>query len=114
MSHETADMMVTEGVTRVDSYKIQTAEALEEAARRLRNADMSVKEEEVRNILSDVESRVNQFKTDVDASYHKVEADYHKTVEPVENIIIDHPIPAVLIAAGIGVLIGMLIFKSRD
>jgi ElaB/YqjD/DUF883 family membrane-anchored ribosome-binding protein len=114
MSNETADMMVTKGVARADSYKIQTAEALEEAARRLRNADVSVKEEDVRNILSDVESRVNQFKTEVGAGYHKVEADYHKTVEPVENIIIDHPIPAVLIAAGIGVLIGMLIFKSRD
>ncbi|PKL57993.1 MAG: hypothetical protein CVV34_04650, partial [Methanomicrobiales archaeon HGW-Methanomicrobiales-5] len=65
MSNKTADMMVTEGVTQADSYKIQTAEALEEAARRLRNADVSVKEEDVRNILSDVESRVNQFKTEV-------------------------------------------------
>ena len=30
------------------------------------------------------------------------EADYHKRVEPVEHIIIDHPIPSVLIATGIG------------
>jgi ElaB/YqjD/DUF883 family membrane-anchored ribosome-binding protein len=114
MSNENADMMVTEGVARVDSYKIQTAEALEEAARRLRSADISVKNEDVRDILSDVESRVTQFKTEVGAKYQRAEADYHKKVEPVENIIIDHPIPAVLIAAGIGVLIGMLIFKSRD
>ena len=46
--------------------------------------------------------------------YQKIEADYHKRVEPVEHIIIDHPIPSVLIAAGIGALIGMLLFKVRD
>ena len=114
MSNETTDKMVTMGVASADSYKIQTAEALEEAARKLRSADVSVKGEDVRHILSDVESRVNQLKTEVSAGYERMEADYHKKVEPVEHIIIEHPIPAVLIAAGIGVLIGMLIFKSRD
>ncbi|MEI7858111.1 MAG: hypothetical protein WCH85_11515 [Methanomicrobiales archaeon] len=114
MSTETADKMVTLGVARADSYKIQTAEALEEAARKLRNTDISVKNEDVRNILNNVETRVNQFKAEVSAGYGRVEADYHKKVEPVEHIIIEHPIPAVLIAAGFGVLIGMLIFKSRD
>lgn len=114
MSNETADKMVTAGIARADSYKIQTAEALEEAARKLRNADVSAKGDDVRNILSNVETRVNQLKTEVGEGYARVEADYHKRVEPVEHIIIDHPIPAVLIAAGIGVLIGMLIFKSRD
>jgi ElaB/YqjD/DUF883 family membrane-anchored ribosome-binding protein len=114
MSNETADKMVTMGVARADSYKIQTAEALEEAARKLRNADISAKGEDVRTILSDVEYHVNQFKSDVSAGFQNVEAEYHKKVEPVEHIIIEHPIPAVLIAAGIGVLIGMLIFKSRD
>jgi ElaB/YqjD/DUF883 family membrane-anchored ribosome-binding protein len=29
-------------------------------------------------------------------------------------MIIDHPIPSVLIAVGIGALIGMLLFKGRD
>jgi ElaB/YqjD/DUF883 family membrane-anchored ribosome-binding protein len=114
MSNETAEKVVTAGVASADSYKIQTAEALEEAARRLRNTDVSAKGEDVRNILNDVEYRVNQIKTDLSAGYERLEADYHKKVEPVEHIIIDHPIPAVLIAAGIGVLIGMLIFKSRD
>ncbi len=42
------------------------------------------------------------------------EAGYHKAVEPVEAVIIDHPIPSVLVAAGLGVLLGMFIFKSRD
>ena len=114
MSNETADKMVTVGVASADNYKIKTAEALEEAARKLRSADISVKDEDIRNLLSDVECRVNEFKTEVSAGYEKIEADYHKKVEPVEHIIIEHPIPAVLIAAGIGVLIGMLIFKNRD
>jgi ElaB/YqjD/DUF883 family membrane-anchored ribosome-binding protein len=114
MSNETADKMVTVGDASVNSYKIKTAEALEEAARKLRRADISVKDEDVRNILSDVESSVNQFRTEVSAGYERIEADYHKKVEPLERIIIEHPIPAVLIAAGIGVLIGMLILKSRD
>jgi hypothetical protein len=67
MSNETADRMVAADVARADNYKIQTAQALEEAARRLRNADISVKKEDVRNIFSDVESRVNQFKIKVGA-----------------------------------------------
>jgi ElaB/YqjD/DUF883 family membrane-anchored ribosome-binding protein len=42
-----------------------------------------------------------------------MEADYHKKAAPVERIITDHPIPSVLIAAGIGALIGMLISKAH-
>lgn len=114
MSNETKDKMLTVEVASAESFKIKTAEALEDAARKLRSADISVKDEDVRNILSDVESRVNEFKITASAGYEKLEADYHKTVEPVERIIIEHPIPAVLIAAGIGVLIGILIIKSRD
>ncbi len=114
MSNEAAERMVDTGVAGADRLKIQTAEALEDAARKLRAADVSAKGEDVKHILQNVEDRVNQFKADVGAGYHKMEADYHKRVEPVEHVIIDHPIPAVLIAAGVGVLIGMLIFKSRD
>jgi ElaB/YqjD/DUF883 family membrane-anchored ribosome-binding protein len=94
--------------------KLQTADALEEAARKLRIADVSARSEDVNQILRDVEDRVNQFKADVGHGYHNMEADYNKKVEPVEHIICDHPIPAVLIAAGIGALIGMLLFKGRD
>jgi len=114
MSDETADRMVNTGVAGVEHLKIQTAEALEEAARRLRSADVSAKGEDVKHILHDVEGRVNRFKAAVGAGYEKIDADYHKRVEPVETIIAQHPIPAVLIAAGVGVLIGMLIFKARD
>ncbi len=114
MSTETSDNTGIAGITSSDRYKIQTAEVLEEAARRLRSSDISANRDDVRHLLRDVESRVNQLKTDVNAGYEKIEADYHKKVEPVEQIIKEHPIPAVLIAAGIGVLIGMLLFKSRD
>lgn len=114
MSNETSDNLVTAGVTPADSYKIQTAEALEEAARRLRSADRSANSDDVRALLDDVEFQVRRIKTEVSNGYEKVEADYHKKIEPVERIIIDHPIPSVLIAAGVGVLIGMLLFKNRD
>jgi ElaB/YqjD/DUF883 family membrane-anchored ribosome-binding protein len=114
MASMTADQMVNAGVAGADQLKIQTAEALEDAARKLRKADVSAKGEEVKNILHDVEHRVNQLKAEVGAEYQKIEAGYHQSVEPVENIIIDHPIPSVLVALGIGALIGMLLFKGRD
>jgi ElaB/YqjD/DUF883 family membrane-anchored ribosome-binding protein len=94
--------------------KTQTAEAFEDAARKLRMADVSAQGEHVKQILQDIEDRVNQFKADIGAGYQTMEADYHKRAEPIENIIIDHPIPSVLIAAGIGGLIGMLLLKGRD
>jgi ElaB/YqjD/DUF883 family membrane-anchored ribosome-binding protein len=106
--------MVDKGIAGADKMKIQTAEALEEAARKLRNADLAEKGEDIKYILNDVEDKLNNFKEEVGARYQKIEADYHHKVEPVENIIMDHPIPSVLIAAGLGVLVGMLLFKSRD
>jgi ElaB/YqjD/DUF883 family membrane-anchored ribosome-binding protein len=114
MAYETTDRMVKTGVAGADQMKIQTAEALEEAARKLRSADLKSKGEDVKDILHNVEDSVNQLKAEMGVKYQKIEADYHKRVEPVEHIIIDHPIPSVLIAAGIGALIGMLLFKVRD
>jgi len=114
MSNETADRMVNAGVAKADQVKIKAAEALEVAARKLRDADVSASGEDVKHILHDVEDRVNQFKEEVGAGYQKIEADYHKRAEPVEHIIIDHPIPSVLIAAVIGILIGALISRGHD
>jgi ElaB/YqjD/DUF883 family membrane-anchored ribosome-binding protein len=108
------DRMVNTGVAGADHLKIQTAEALEDAARKLRDTDVASRGEDIKNILHDVEHRVNQFKAEVGAEYDMIETGYHERMEPVENIISDHPIPSVIIAAGIGVLIGMLLFKSRD
>ena len=114
MSDETTDRMVDQGVAGAEHLKLQTAEALEEAARRLRSADVSAKGEDVRQILHDIEGRIQQLKAAAGAGYGKIDADYHKMVEPVETVIAQHPIPAVLIATGVGVLIGMVIFKARD
>jgi ElaB/YqjD/DUF883 family membrane-anchored ribosome-binding protein len=97
--------MVDTSVAKADHMKVQTADALEEAARKLRDADLSLKGDEVKAILSDVEARVDQLKADVE-----------KKVEPVENFIVDHPFASVLIAAGVGFMIGSLISRmnSRD
>lgn len=94
--------------------KIQTAEALEQAARKLRTADIATHGDEVKHVLHDAEARIHQFKEEVGVKYHEMEAEYHKKVEPVETIISDHPIPAVMVALGVGFLFGMLISKSHD
>lgn len=93
--------------------KLQTADALEEAARRLRNADISLNNEDIQNILSGVHDRVDQFSQEIGARYQEMEEEYHHQVEPIENIICEHPIPAVLVAIGFGFLFGMLISR-RD
>ncbi len=108
------DQMADAGVAMADQMKIQTAEALENAARRLRDTDVASRGEEIKEILHDAEFRVSQFKKNCEAGFERIEAGYHHSVEPVENIIIDHPIPAVLISTGIGFLIGMLLCRPRD
>jgi len=112
-TNETLNRIVNEKVASAYILKTQTAEALEDAARKLRMADVSAQGEHVKQIMQDVEDRVNQFKADVGAGYHTMEADYHKRAEPVETIIIDHPIPAVLVAIGAGLLAGMLICRGK-
>ena len=114
MAASAGDRMVNAGVAGADHMKIQTAEALEEAARKLRDADIVSGGEDVKDILHDVEFRVNLFRKECGAELNRIEAGYHKSVEPVENIIIDHPLPSVLVATGNGLLIGMLIFRARD
>jgi len=108
------EKMVDTGVARADQMKIQTAGALEDAARKLREANVAAHGEDIKKILLDVENRVNQFKEAAGVEYHKIEEGYNQSVEPVENIIIDHPIPSVLVATGIGVLIGMLLSRAHD
>jgi ElaB/YqjD/DUF883 family membrane-anchored ribosome-binding protein len=114
MADDTIDRMANKGFASADNLKLQTAEALEEAARKLRNAEMSVNNEDVKNILHGVQDKMDHFKEEIGAKYHEVEAEYQKKVEPVENIICEHPIPAVLVAVGFGFLFGMLISRSRD
>ena len=114
MSEKMSEKMIDATIVKTDHLKVQTADALEEASRKLRNADVSGKSDDIRKILQDVESRVNRFRDEAGVEFGKIEDEYHKKVEPIENIIYEHPIPAVLIAAGIGVLIGALISRGRD
>ncbi len=94
-----------------DQIKLQTAEALEEAARKLRNAEISLNSEEVQNILHGVQDKMDQYREELGAKYHEMEMEYERQVEPIENIICEHPIPAVLVAIGFGFLFGMLISR---
>jgi ElaB/YqjD/DUF883 family membrane-anchored ribosome-binding protein len=114
MAEDTIDKMTNKGISEADHIKNQTIEALEEAARKLRNADVSMNGEDVRNILHGVQNKMDHFKEEMGAKYHEVEAEYQKKVEPVEHMICDHPIPAVVVAVGFGFLLGMLISRSRD
>ena len=114
MADESIDRTIDKGFSGVDQMKLQTAEALEEAARKLRNVDMSVHSEDVKQILHDTEARIGRFKDEAGMKFHDMEADYHQKMEQVESIISDHPIPAVMVAAGLGLLIGMIICRSRD
>lgn len=114
MSNETADQMINTGVADVDHLKIQTAEALEEAARNLRRTNVAAKGEDLKHILRDIEVQVDQFKTNLGEDYLKIESEYHKNTRSIEHVIIDHPVPAMLVAAGAGLLIGMAICKVRD
>lgn len=114
MSEDTINRVVNKTVAEADTMKLRTAEALEEAARKLRSSDISARGDEVKHVLHDAEARIHQFKDEVGMKYHEIEAEYHKKVEPVETIISDHPIPAVMVALGVGFLFGMLISKSHD
>jgi len=114
MTENMAEQMPGKNSSGANQLKLQTADALEEAARRLRSADVSMNDEEVRNILHGIHDKVEHVKEEFGTRYHELEIDYHQRVEPVENIICDHPIPAVLVALGVGVLCGMLISKFRD
>ena len=82
--------------------KVQAADALEEAARKLRETSISAKGDDVKAILNDAEERIGSLKAQVSHN-----------VEPVEEFITDHPLMSVAIAAGAGLLIGSLLTR-RD
>ena len=105
---------VTTTVSGADQVRLQAAEALEDAAKKLRNADLSRTNEDVQEIIHGVHDKMEHLKEEIGARYHEMEIEYHKQVEPVEHVIQDHPIPAVLVAVGVGFLFGMLIGKYRD
>ena len=113
MPEDTAERMADKGSAGADQLRNQTIEALEEAARKLRSADLAAGGEQIQDILYHVQDRMDQFREEMGARYEEMEDEYHRRVEPVETIICDHPIPSVLVALGLGFLFGMLIGR-RD
>ncbi len=93
--------------------KTEAAGALEAIARTLRSADASPGEEEIARLLNDAEILITELKTAADAEVQKIESEYRGQVESVEQVIADHPLPSVLIAAGAGILMGMLLSGRR-
>lgn len=97
---EKVDRIVDTTVAKADNVKVQTADALEEAARKLREADMSVSGENVKAILNDIDARTNRLKSEIG-----------RKVEPIEVFITDHPFASIMLAVGMGFMIGSLASK---
>jgi len=102
---ENVNRMVDTTVGKADSMKVQTADALAELARKLREADLSGKGDDIKAALTDAEARLNAMSKEIG-----------EKVEPAETFIIEHPFTSVLIAAGVGFMIGsmMSMMRPRD
>jgi len=85
-----------------ENIKEQAADALVEAARKIRELSISAKGEDVKAILNDTEAKIEKLKSDMG-----------QKVEPVEDFITEHPLMSVAIAAGAGLLMGSLLTR-RD
>ena len=85
-----------------ENIKVQAADVLEEAVRKLRDTSIAAKGEDVKAILNDAEAKIDKLKSRVS-----------QEIEPVEEFITDHPLMSVAIAAGAGLLIGSLLTR-RD
>ena len=99
---EKVERIVDTTVARAENVKVQTADALEDAVRRLREADLESRGEDVKAILNDIEARTDQLKAEVD-----------KKVEPFESFIVEHPFASIMIAVGVGFMAGSLLAR-RD
>jgi len=85
-----------------EKVKVQAADTLEEAARKLREMSITAKGEDVKAVLHDTGVRIDELKAEVS-----------KKVEPVEDFITEHPFVSIALAAGVGLLIGSLLAR-RD
>ncbi len=85
-----------------EKVKVQTADALEEAARKLREMSVTAKGEDIKAVLSDTGARIDRLK-----------AEMGQKVEPVQDFVMEHPLMSIAIAAGAGLLIGALLVR-RD
>ncbi len=102
---ENVNRMVDTTVAKADNMKVHTADSLEELARKLREADLSVKGEDVKAVIAEAEARIDDLKADIG-----------RRVEPVEDFIVEHPFASLAIALGVGFMAGALISRvnARD
>jgi ElaB/YqjD/DUF883 family membrane-anchored ribosome-binding protein len=100
---EQVDRLVDTTVAKAVNVKVQTADAIEEAARKLRQANLEGRGEDVKALVNDIENRAAQLRDEVD-----------RKVEPVETFIVEHPLASVMIAVGIGFMVGSLMTARRD
>ena len=82
--------------------KVQTADALEEAARKLRDMSMTAKGDDIKAVLEDTGERIDRLKSEMG-----------QKVQPMEDFITEHPFMSIAIAVGAGLLIGALVVR-RD
>ncbi len=85
-----------------EKVKVQTADALEEAARKLREMSMTAKGEDIKAVLDETGAKIDTLK-----------AEMGQKVQPLEDFILEHPFMSIAIAAGAGLLIGALVVR-RD
>ncbi len=102
---ENVNRMVDTTVAKADNVKVHTADSLEELARKLREADLSIKGDDVKAMIAEAEARIDDLKTDIG-----------RRVEPVEDFIVEHPFASLAIALGVGFMAGALISRvnARD
>jgi ElaB/YqjD/DUF883 family membrane-anchored ribosome-binding protein len=100
---EQVDKLVDTTVAKAVNVKVHAADAIEEAARKLRQANLEGRGDDVKALVNDIESRAAQLRDEVD-----------RKVEPVETFIVEHPLASVMIAIGIGFMVGSLMTARRD
>ncbi|MCP1715832.1 ElaB/YqjD/DUF883 family membrane-anchored ribosome-binding protein [Methanocalculus alkaliphilus] len=124
----------------ISDMKKKTADALEEAARKLRESEEAMSGEEIWDIVHDAEGKLQEVVPkkikaaeevaeeageDIRKKLHDAEeklrsyveaehGDIEKKVRSVESFVTENPIPAVAIAAGAGLLFGMIAARLRD
>ena len=113
MNNGSVNTIPDEGRRDGDHLLMKAADTLQEAAERLRNTNLSMAGEEIRIILQDAESIIEELKAAGGPDLDKIESGCQKNIQSVEHLIQDHPIPSVLVATGAGVLLGMLLSGRR-
>jgi len=132
---ETAAELEEKAQKEFEELKKEAAAAMEEAAKKLKNARSKIEGEELEALVKDMEktlhSLVPEKMVDTAEVQEKVKEVVHdaedtiktvaereaeimqERVETVESFVADHPIASITIAAGAGVLVGLIAAKLR-